>query len=145
MKTNLITGAVLLAVAFYLTGDWRTGTNAAEASTLGPSDLSAMTTVSNQNEVRFMQQYAGKVFEGTMPFRNAWAMSPELANLYFGPPLYSGPPGTPRDFVACAFVEDRRTLDRAAAWNKGELIKVRGTVKGPYGPDGIYLTECSFE
>jgi hypothetical protein len=114
----------------------------ADAATLGPSDLSTMTAIGKQNEVRFMQQYAGKVFEGTMPFRNAWAMSPELANLYFGPPLFSG---VPPYHVACAFVEDRRILDQAATWSKGELIKVRGIVKAPWGDDGVYLTECSFE
>jgi hypothetical protein len=92
-------------------------------------DISAMVTTYRQNEARFRHEYVGRLFSGRMRLsRVSENVIGETTRVDFGSVHCNLPRGSNRAIIA---------------WNKGDEIEIRGTIKDVWF-GSVELERCSF-
>lgn len=105
---------------------------------LGAKDIERITKTSQTNDIRFNRDYKGKSFQATLPV-NQIAENFLISDRYtatFGKNLFT-------NNVTCD-VSDRTTIDQMMDWEKGQMVKVSGTIKKTL-MGNIALENCQFE
>lgn len=104
---------------------------------LTATDLPQMHATYEANQARFMRDFKGRWFAATLPFERM-TENPFMRGRYtitFGKGAFMGD-------ISCN-LSDKKLIDRATNYNKGEIIGLRGIVED-HVMGSVVLKECDF-